>query len=390
VGNTTTYRIDEPNVKAELTHYPEVTFAPGDRVTIAAGGCAQSGGIGDTWHRYVQSNDLYYGTILIPGVTVAGMDAAPPRLSEVTDATDGVPGPTFAVPGPAPGLRLRLGFVDNNYPDNGYWGHDDGPGGQCRGIGNAYVIITKTPGPVPSPSYAPFDLVFNNPDEPYDDNALLLNPVWGWQKTHATLPILSDEGKAQVEGCEGFPWVSPCKTQRIGYDDATICHLHYGDDEGGGRLDQGHRNWAAATYEGPIVWEGRSGGVWGDDDYNMRLIPPNAAGLTNQNQIISLNGEQLRSFGLEFDSDETVDHMDGTWWDDFHKAVDASHDVAGNMIDGQFAIVTGLMGLDCAHTCHSELHPVWAIAIRERPNPAGPYSSGVGVTRAFVHTSSIF
>src|SRR5207253_6697629 len=36
---------------------------------------------------------------------------------------------------------------------------------------------------------------------------------------------------------------------------------------------------------------------------------------------------------------------------------------------GAFAIVTGLIGLDCPHSCASELHPVWAMAIRVKSDP---------------------
>jgi hypothetical protein len=35
---------------------------------------------------------------------------------------------------------------------------------------------------------------------------------------------------------------------------------------------------------------------------------------------------------------------------------------------GAFAIVTGLVGLDCEHDCGSELHPVWALAMNVQPS----------------------
>ena len=454
VGNTTTYRIDEPNVKAKLTHYPEVTFAPGDRVTIAAGGCAQSGGIGDTWHRYVQSNDLYYGTILIPSIegAVAGMEAAPPRLSQVTGTTDGVPGRTFVLPEPAQGLQLSLGFVDNKYSDNGYWEHDDGPGGQCRGIGNAYVIITKTPGPVPSPSYAPFDVVFNDPKEPYDDNGLLLNPVWGWQKSH-------DRELPPVDGakqhCGSAPWKSPCTAQTPAADtwDATVgailAGLDYNWHLATHPLDffysprscgVGHQNWMPVTYTGHIYWESHSPN-FNDDDYNFRMVTPSVgtnangvslgAGVVDTNhfiypttgEIAGANGGVVlypidktpvdsssvpQSLGLEFNSDETIDYFTTRWWSEFHDKVDAANTGYGygkdcyfkqdtticsgnpqrcttvvpyqakcqalgavqSEVNGKYAIVSGLFGLDCAHDCSSELHPVYAMAIRVKDDPS--------------------
>ena len=151
-GDTHTYRINEPNVKGNKTLYPEVQFSPGDRITIAAGGCVQTGGSGATWKRYVKpsgrnANRLYFGTILIPGVAGAfpGM-AAPPRLSLATGPQDGQPGQAWSIP-PGPLQHLTLGYVDDGYGDNGYYSHDDGTDNQCKGIGNAYVIVTKTPGP---------------------------------------------------------------------------------------------------------------------------------------------------------------------------------------------------------------------------------------------------
>src|SRR5438105_9059582 len=64
-------RIDEPNVTQRLTPYIDIAFQIGDSVTIDAGGCVQTGGIGPTWKRYVNpqgpnSDQLYHGLILIP------------------------------------------------------------------------------------------------------------------------------------------------------------------------------------------------------------------------------------------------------------------------------------------------------------------------------------
>src|SRR5438270_2848933 len=40
-------RIDKPNPTKRATDYPQITFQPGDLITIRAGGCVQSGGIGN-------------------------------------------------------------------------------------------------------------------------------------------------------------------------------------------------------------------------------------------------------------------------------------------------------------------------------------------------------
>src|ERR1051325_158363 len=72
-GNKESWRIRQPNVRQFLTPYPQIRFQPGDRITIEAGGCVQTGGIGKTWKQYVNPKgpnavQLYHGLIWIPGV----------------------------------------------------------------------------------------------------------------------------------------------------------------------------------------------------------------------------------------------------------------------------------------------------------------------------------
>jgi hypothetical protein len=50
--------------------------------------------------------------------------------------------------------------------------------------------------------------------------------------------------------------------------------------------------------------------------------------------------------------------------------VDSGDANARPLVDGSYAIVTGLMGLDCEHSCSTELHPVWAMAVRVKSDPA--------------------
>src|SRR5437667_362154 len=51
--NTEVWSINRPNVRQPEVAYPSITFKKGDLVSIAAGGCAQRGGAGLTWYRYV-------------------------------------------------------------------------------------------------------------------------------------------------------------------------------------------------------------------------------------------------------------------------------------------------------------------------------------------------
>jgi hypothetical protein len=138
----TVWRIDEPNVQRHETSYPGIRFLPGDRVSIDAGGCVQTGGLGRTWKRYVNplganSDHLYHGLIQIPGIT-RGLE----RLQQFGLNTN------HQIPSPLPAgiqesdLILRLGYEDNNYSDNGYWSHDDGNFDQCKNSKNAFVIVS--------------------------------------------------------------------------------------------------------------------------------------------------------------------------------------------------------------------------------------------------------
>jgi hypothetical protein len=192
-------------------------------------------------------------------------------------------------------------------------------------------------------------------------NGIPWRPKWRWQLTHAGVPDPRQE-------CV-FLLLSPnpisCTTQHVGLDDATSCTLPGVSSKVNGI--SGHINWTPATYDGELSWDGWSG-PWTDDDYNFRLryLNNDVSGLTPPNLEPSGGGHS----DLEFDSDETVDHWgedinDQTYfWPRFHAAVKQSDSAARSLIDGHYAIVTGLLGLDMSHSGSSELHPVYAMAIR--------------------------
>jgi hypothetical protein len=193
---------------------------------------------------------------------------------------------------------------------------------------------------------------------------------FGWFATRVTLPldlvwdVLDDNGFPKNPRWAyqiAFPWSVPnpgevcrdislnCTSQQPTTDTATICKFGSGQVFG----IAGHLNWFGVTYEGPVFWTGKSPSGE-DDDYNFNLIPFQGAGLTSGG-----NG----AIGLEFDSDDTIDHFNTPWWTSFHAAVDDSDAKARVMVDGRQAIVSGLYGLDCPHSANSEIHPVWALAI---------------------------
>jgi hypothetical protein len=129
-----------------------------------------------------------------------------------------------------------------------------------------------------------------------------------------------------------------------------------------------HENWAVVTYAGAAKWVEHS--TWGndnfgaDDDYNILISRDDQSGYTEDNP----NGVLT-----EFDSDETIDHFVTPWWKAFHTAVDHSNADAEYKLTllgkPSYIIEVGMMGLDCAHYCGSEIHPTYALAVHVKNEP---------------------
>jgi hypothetical protein len=139
---STVWRIDEPNVKQASTNYPQITFLPGDTVSVDAGGCVQTGGMGKTWKLYVNpsgpnSDHLYHGLIWVPGVDTRLTRLQAFGLNRTYQVPDPLPAGTNASQ-----MYLRLGYEDDGYGDNGYYAHDDGDNNQCQNVDHAWLIIS--------------------------------------------------------------------------------------------------------------------------------------------------------------------------------------------------------------------------------------------------------
>jgi hypothetical protein len=203
-----------------------------------------------------------------------------------------------------------------------------------------------------------------------DSNNLYRNLRWVWQKSHPSdYPnpklLCGDFALANVDDpSKGISFgTPPCTNQtdvhNIDYPFGVhdfICG-NFGGDQGS---LHGHVNWTAATYEGLLFWKGMT--PWykfGDGDYNFGLIPQNRGALTVWNP---------EALGIEFDSHETINHFDTPWWNKFHRAVDGD-DPEGLLGSKYYAVVVGLVNLDSEHNAHSELHPVYAMAIHVKDDP---------------------
>ncbi len=221
--------------------------------------------------------------------------------------------------------------------------------------------------PPPPPLPFPYNLVYTQ----LDDTGVALSPEW--QSTQVA-SIRSAPDPKQCGG--GDPWKYPCTNQTTEINnDKGLCPT--------GNLG-GHANFIPATYTGRLTWESHSLESQ-DDDYNFGLLPWIPQSST---PWITSADDALAGLHLEFSSDETIDHFHTPWWKSFHEAVDSddsrsidnpfgqprremvsgtSHALA--MLNGNYAIVTGLVGLDCAHSCGAEVHPVWAMAIHVKDDP---------------------
>jgi hypothetical protein len=343
--NTTVCKITEPNVTVATEPFNQITYMPGDDVTVDAGGCVQTGGHGRTWKLYVNpqgpnSDKLYHGLIFVPGASNAmeriGQNHRVFHVSPVANPKT---------------LFVRLGYEDDNYKDNGYWGHDDGTGDQCKNVGNAFVTVTivhhtvaVTPTPVKPLPLDPVKAAF-------DDNGMLFTPTWAYESGGVL--------KSTSELCpNGIP---KCTHETVGFDSPSFPKTP------GFCNGSGHFNWSTATFAGKVFWDSHSGT---DDDYNMWLL-----GTTKFSMPLTKDNDgppgHFEGVHLEYDSDETIDNYTSTWWNGFHQAVDDSDAKARAKVDNADTVAVGLLGLDCVHDCLTEIHPVLALAMRVNDHPAG-------------------
>jgi hypothetical protein len=357
--------VEQPDVTHHETSYPNIQFAPNDTVYVEADGCVQSGGHGNTWHRYVNpvgpnADNLYHGLIRIPTGT---KNSALVRIA----TTIGMPITVSGAGVDPSSLFLHLGFEDDDYSDNGYYAHDDGPDDQCTYANDGYpaaVAITIFRGVPVTPPISRFDFDLASPN--LDANTLMYNPTWSWQLRPANLgqtPNTSICHNFSVRGSTlGIPdpYLSPsfadCTDQADdnSVDMRQMCQWS-GQFSGG---FGGHVNWFPVTVEGTAGWGDNSDWIqeiFGDDDYTFSF--------TNDQPGNPLGVNGRPGLHVEFDASETIDHFTNSEWAAFHQAVnDSNKDLAEQYFDGH-TILTGMYGLDTDHM-KAELHPLFAIATR--------------------------
>lgn len=198
-----------------------------------------------------------------------------------------------------------------------------------------------------------------------DLNQLKLNPEWKCQ---------------QDANCNGAPRVPDaticdhkngasvsvrCRTQPSSDDvptaffKKTICSL------ANSQL-HGHVNFEEpVTLTGNLEWDGHS------DDFDYDFYLTTVAG-----RLVTSHNHTPATIALELDSRETLDRFTALsgWWGQFQLMVNDKtqlHSVS-SLFDSHAnnAVAIGLLGVDCEHACHSELHPIYALAFRAADSTA--------------------
>ncbi len=218
-----------------------------------------------------------------------------------------------------------------------------------------WIDVQRNVNIIPAHNAYPYDFVTRDfdPDNGYALNPRLRSQVWS--APNPPSPSLCANSN---------PWVAPCTSQVPTLNtNRGLCPT--------GALG-GHANWGVGVFEGAVSWGIHS---WAsqDDDYSINLYRPDRAYSA---------AADVNRVHMEFAENETVDGFDTYYWQalwDATRADDAGDGIPGvgsglpvppythtrALLDGKEVIALGVVGLDCAHSCGSELHPVYAFAVHD-------------------------
>jgi hypothetical protein len=241
----------------------------------------------------------------------------------------------------------------------------------------------------------PFNLLFGARDA----NGLPLNPEWAWQCDHHSprTPRVAEYPNPYLI-CDGFKyntagpglltgpgcsseiseWDVPSRSDWLYY---TICHAKEtfpflpleGDT-----FVHGHVNWLPVTYTGRMALKD-IGDLFSDGDTNLSLYPDGSTapqlsartvpGLTPANVESSpARPEYEGALHLEYSTGEIEPALGGRL-DSWEEKLEAASYLPGRA-QGT-AVAVGLLGLDNRHEAKTELHPVFAFAVREPGGASG-------------------
>jgi hypothetical protein len=251
-----------------------------------------------------------------------------------------------------------------------------------RGAAAVLLVLLLLPAVVrAADDAAPFDLM----SKARDLNGLMLNPRWRTERRPGTLDLERECGILGLHGAPGFRNLLLRRKDCFGDEQRGILRLNEPGQlvVGGAVCNQaaddgfahGHLNWFPVTMTGAVHYNSFNT-VGGDYDVTFEMIPEDPpAPATHWNGHGANAGIGIH---LELDYRETTCRLAaGTWWRRFHDAArqantESKREAVNGLLGTGRAIVTGLFNLDMVHHGHSELHPVYAMAVlvqQERTDP---------------------
>ena len=440
-----------PGVTQRITQYRQIKFEAGETVFVEAHGCVNTvvdgwkryvDPAGGSTDRY------YHGLIWIPQARIMheGALAITPvgtslvRISSVSPdsgkdslqsqeliignaARDTSPQMVAAPDSPQVNAMdnwLRLGY-EINPQDTAEYNYTGTPVGQgCEASQKAVVTVSitkRTVGNEPSRQLRSFDPVSVRADP----NGFMESPNWYGNSGKLWPPgsgLPQDTKLEALKECLNFQYIHPfwrvqngvhfvC-TQQASLDvpisKFNTCLL----EPGFGEL-HGHVDWVPVTYIGKIRFRDFSP----DGDLDLQLYD-----FTDEERTLRFRGngpegrvapiltqdsqddeDYRNALWLEFGGYEVTEHFvspnDDLKDNDWLMFVPAKpeqeekhrRDRRTTTMQDHTAVVTGLLGLDCVHECHTELHPVYSLALRANSNPPDPGTGAEDKWMIFVRNS---
>ena len=351
-----------------------LTVRPGDRLRVEAGGCFRAPD--RTLVPLLQPDrDAEQGLLFIPGVTLSFVPIADLVGRDLVVPTH------LAYPGAA-----------EIWIDWGRFRHDpleslappvplscDTPNRQ------PHLDIRVTAGSTPDAAAAgTLTLELAR----YDRNRLPLNPTWAGGGSRDL--CRSCDGLRLERRPDGRFWIpgmrsARCTLQRPALDWGGCSPRWAPCPEGPGRRRgrglSGHMNYGPATYTGRISTVRRGPvHIARDGDAEFFLEPDGGGPVLSQPAGTKYHG----LIGLEFSTAETIRWFRTPWWRRFpfrQVSYRPYASLLGNLrrhpgeigpfpaLERRPGSVIGLLGLDNAHDEHTELHPVYAVAVQTETAP---------------------
>ena len=234
---------------------------------------------------------------------------------------------------------------------------------------------------------ADFDLV----SDQQDANGLMQNPHWAAQADPKTLDPQRTCGILALHGAAGYRALLLRNPDCFGPEQRCILRLNEprGPVVAGAACSQaandgsphGHLNWFPVTMTGTLRFNGSLLGKGGDHDLTFEFLPDPDDGYApatkwNERQTLRhCTGNDTQTYPtihIEFDYRETTHRLEGgvgdSWWHEFRKLSDTAKSKharqnVDRMLGPGRGTVTGLFNLDLIHYGHSEIHPVYAMAV---------------------------